>query len=207
MNTYNQKMFDLVEHKKWAQLRDFLTAHHTSIAVSALETVLVVCAKHGMEKGVACLIPHCGTHALYEAASEAWTNDCNRTFKLLCPHLDGNQHSTISLNIAKYGTNANMKTLLACSPKQGARSFENAMWFALSSVQPTAMVPWLLPLVDLDKMKHKIDHLNRALGVSSRFDEIQGRERLHDLLNQRQRNTIEQNLDQSGSTRSKLRKM
>jgi len=207
VNPDNQKMFDLVEHKKWDQLRDFLTVNHAGVSSSALETVLVVCAKHGMEKGVSCLIPYCGTHALYEAASEAWTNDCNRTFKLLLPHLDGDQHSKISINIARYGTNANMKALLVCSPKQGARSLESAMWFALSSVEHTPMAQWLLPLVDLDKMKHKIDHINRSLVVSSQFDENLGRERLDDLLNQRQRDTIERNLELSSSPSSKLRKM
>lgn len=207
MNTHNQQMFDLVEGKNWAQLRDFLTVNHSHITPSALDTVLVVCAKHGMDIGVQCLIPYCGTHALYEAANEAWTNDFNRTFKLLCPYLDGNQHSKISINIAKIGTNANMKTLLECTPKSGARFFETAMWFALSSVKPSPMVQWLLPLVDLDKLQHNIVHINRDLIVSQQFNETHGMERLQDLINQRQRNTIEQHLDKSEPTPSKLRKM
>lgn len=209
MSSNTQQMFDLVEHKKWTQLRDFLALNHAQVTPSALETVLVVCAKHGMETGVTCLIPYCGTHALYEAAIEAWTNDFNRTFKAICPHLDGNQHSKISINIAKIGTNANMKTLLACSPKHGERTFETAMWFALSSVEPTAMVQWLLPLVDLDKLKHNIDHVNRDLVVSIKFNEIQGMECLQNLINQRQRDTIQKNLDQpnSFSVTVKSRKM
>lgn len=206
MNTDNQHMFDLVERKKWDQLRDFLTVNHAGVSHSALETVLVVCAKHGMENGVQILIPYCGTHALYEAANEAWTNDCNRTFKLLCPHLDGNQHSRISINIAKYGTNANMKTLLACSPKQGARSLESAMWFALSSIEPTPMVQWLLPLVDLDKMKHNMDQINRAPVVSKQFNEIQGRERLQDLINQQQHQRICNHIENNANSQ-KPRKM
>lgn len=200
-------LFNLVERKKWQQLRDFLAMHHSRMTPAALETVLVVCAKHGEKEGVKSLIPYCGVHALYEAANEAWMYDFNRTFGVLCPHLDGDQHTKISINIAKTGTNAAMRTLLASLPKCGVRSFETAMWFALSSVEPTIMVQWLLPVVELDKLKHTIDHINRDFVASKKFNEQQGMERLQDLLNQRQRTEIEQHLEQSTSSSSKSRKM
>ena len=187
-------LFDLVERKNWTQLRDFLSAHHTHVTPSALETVLVVCAKHGMEAGVQCLIPYCEIHALYEAANEAWVNNFNRTFGILCPHLNGDHHTKISINISKTGTNANMKTLLGCLPKYGQAAFETAMWFALSSIKSSAMAQWVLPVVDLDKLKYNIDHIGRDLVVSTRFDEKLGAERLQNLINQQQNQRISEHL-------------
>lgn len=207
MKTLNQQMFDLVENKQWMQLQNFLRDNHNHVTSSALETSLFVCAKHGMDLGVQCLIPHCDSHALYEAANEAWAGGFSRTFGLLCPHLHGHQHTQMSINIARLKYYKSLKILINSAPKSGTRSFESAMWFALSSTTPNPMVDWLLPHTNLDTLKHNIDNVNRAFVLSEKFDEQQGFDALQSLLNQRQNQRIVEQLGQHTRTNTPARKL